>query len=86
MRISQETLSDAVSRGVLTEQEASALWAHLQAEQPSPAAASTGAPAATLRPPTPLWRPALAALLVALVPARLRRLLPPGTLGSTAGR
>ena len=73
MRISQETLSDAVSRGVLTEQEASALWAHLQTEQPSPAASpaasSTGAPAATLRSPTPLWRPALAALLVALVTA-----------------
>jgi hypothetical protein len=69
MRISQETLRDAVSRGVLSEQEAGALWAHLESEQPHPMAASTGAPVAALRPLTPPWQQATLALAVALVSA-----------------
>jgi hypothetical protein len=69
MRISQETLRDAVSRGVLTAQEASALWAHLEAEQPHPMASSTGAPVATLHRLAPAWQQAAAALAVALVSA-----------------
>jgi hypothetical protein len=67
MQIDEETLRDAVQRGVLTEAEASALWAHLQAEQPAPGVVSTGAGATRLKPAPPLWRPALAALAVSLV-------------------
>jgi hypothetical protein len=66
MKISQETLRDAVDRGVLTEPEARALWAHLEAEQPASGASSTGAPVAALLPATPTWQPAIAALLVAV--------------------
>ncbi len=69
MRITEETLRDAVGRGVLTEEEASGIWAHLEAEQPHAEAASTGAPVATLRPLTPPWRLAAVALTVALVSA-----------------
>jgi hypothetical protein len=67
MRISQETLRDAVSRGVLTEQEAEALWDHLEVEQLPAGTSSTGAPVEPLRPAIPLWQPVAAALLVAVV-------------------
>jgi hypothetical protein len=69
MKISQETLRDAVGRGVLTAQEASALWAHLEAEQPHPVAASTAAPVASLRPRTPPWQLVALPLSVALISA-----------------
>lgn len=72
MQIDLDTLRDAVSRGVLTDREASALWAHLEAERSM--AGGAASPAVTSagdrpEPPTPLWRPALAALVVALVSA-----------------
>jgi hypothetical protein len=69
MQIDQEALRDAVGRGVLTEQEATALWAHLVAEQPPDGDAVSTATVASLRPAPPLWQPALAALLVAVVSA-----------------
>jgi hypothetical protein len=68
MQIDFDMLRDAVNRGVLTEHEAGALWAHLEAERPmSGGGASAGAVATRLAPSTPLWRPVLAALVVAVV-------------------
>ncbi len=123
MQIDPDTLRQAVDRGVLTEPEARALWAHLEAEQAQAGGlASTGAPLAWLQRRSfavagalglaavaghladdlldakalsfaltaialgviglgllyHLRRERLEARLAALVPARLRRLLPPG--------
>jgi hypothetical protein len=70
MQIDPDTLREAVDRGVLTEPEARALWAHLEAEQAQAGGqASTGAPLAWLQPPMPAWSLALAALLVAVASA-----------------
>lgn len=68
MQIDLDTLRDAVSRGVLTDREASALWAHLEAERSVAVGAAVTAVAAGAHPghSTPLWRPALAALVVAV--------------------
>jgi hypothetical protein len=70
MQIDPDTLREAVDRGVITEPEARALWAHLKAEQAlAGGLASTGAPLTWLRPPMPAWALALAALLVAVASA-----------------
>jgi hypothetical protein len=67
VRIDQETLADAVRRGLLTRREADALWAHLEAQQAPVGTDVSGAGEALLRAAPPRSPP----LALRLVRTRL---------------